>query len=173
MVNINKIFWRIESLTSFTAARISLLGSIFFSGALVHLFFDRMTTHVVAIASFLLLIAASGSNLFRPVVAIALPAVVIYIAYNCPAVVRKLAPRSDLSYGVYLWAFTVQQFFASIGLVGPAHWMVNLLLSAMLTVGLAWLSWHFIEKPALRFKAKVTPVMESASAKSFVKPSRQ
>ena len=169
--NINKVFWRIESFTSFTAERISLLGSIFFSGALVHLIFGRKIPHFIAIASGLLLLAAGGSNAFRPVVAVTLPILVIYIAYNCPAFIRKLAPQSDLSYGVYLWAFTIQQFYASIGLTGQVYWGANLLLSAASTFGIAWLSWHWIEKPALRFKKKSTSEL-FIDSKSFAKRSR-
>lgn len=171
LLDINKIFWRIESWSSFTAERLCLLGSIFFSGVLVHLFFDRLTSHRVAIVAALMFLATSGSIVFRSMVAITLPIIVIYIAYNCPAVIRKLAPRSDLSYGVYLWAFTVQQFFASVGLVGESYWAINLVLSVLVTGCIAWLSWHFLEKPALRFKKSIVPMTE-LDTKSFAERTR-
>ncbi len=58
----------------------------------------------------------------------------------------------DLSYGVYIFAFPVQQLVAFWG--KAAHWAFGTYLgiSLLLTMGLAYLSWHWVEKPALRFK---------------------
>ncbi len=65
----------------------------------------------------------------------------------------KLTDRlGDLSYGVYIFAFPVQQLVV--------HWCktvqwafgTELGISLLLTIGLAYLSWHWVEKPALRFK---------------------
>lgn len=69
------------------------------------------------------------------------------------AIGAKLTDRlGDLSYGVYIFAFPVQQLVASRG--KAAHWAFGTCLgmSLLLTMGLAYLSWHWVEKPALRFK---------------------
>lgn len=61
------------------------------------------------------------------------------------------AGRSDLSYGVYLWAFPVQQA-ATLALGDAASWWANVLVSLPVVLGLAALSWHLVEAPALGFK---------------------
>jgi peptidoglycan/LPS O-acetylase OafA/YrhL len=56
----------------------------------------------------------------------------------------------DYSYGIYLWGFPVQQIVAHhFPLLTPIH---NALISFCLAVFLALLSWHLVEKPALRLK---------------------
>ncbi len=57
----------------------------------------------------------------------------------------------DISYGVYLWAFPIQQIVIAhlLGLVG--FW-VSMLLAAIVTTALALASWHFVERPALRLR---------------------
>jgi peptidoglycan/LPS O-acetylase OafA/YrhL len=63
-----------------------------------------------------------------------------------------LPPRmGDWSYGVYLYAFPVQQWLASTGL-HQASFAVYLGASTAITFALAALSWQLIEKQALRFK---------------------
>ncbi|KUG60121.1 MULTISPECIES: acyltransferase family protein [Kocuria] len=66
------------------------------------------------------------------------------------------ATRTDLSYGVYIYAYPVQQLLV---LLGTASWgvAVNSLLVLLLTAPLALLSWTLVEKPALRAKAWMDP----------------
>jgi peptidoglycan/LPS O-acetylase OafA/YrhL len=60
-----------------------------------------------------------------------------------------LIGRADLSYGVYVWAYPVQQLV--VATLGPSWW-VNVLASTPIVLGLAWLSWHVVEAPALALK---------------------
>jgi len=62
---------------------------------------------------------------------------------------RRLA-RVDLSYGVYIYAFPLQQ--AAVELCLRRHWpfAVCMLLALAATLLMAWLSWHGIERPAIR-----------------------
>lgn len=63
------------------------------------------------------------------------------------AAVLRLRPRADLSYGIYLWGFPVQQvvfpWSASLGF--GASFSATLLLTALL----AALSWYGVEKPLI------------------------
>jgi peptidoglycan/LPS O-acetylase OafA/YrhL len=61
----------------------------------------------------------------------------------------------DYSYGLYLWGFPVEQ--------AVAHWfaistspLLIFSFSLPLTLAIAALSWHLIEKPALRFKTSIS-----------------
>ncbi|MGT2471970.1 hypothetical protein [Paraburkholderia terrae] len=66
---------------------------------------------------------------------------------------RRLNPAHDYSYGVYLWAFPMQQIVA-------AHFptMDNLLglgISVPMTIVAAMISWHLVEKPAIALVSRV------------------
>jgi peptidoglycan/LPS O-acetylase OafA/YrhL len=65
----------------------------------------------------------------------------------------------DLSYGMYIFAFPVQQILIESGRGRGWPFGMYLGMSFFVTAGLAYLSWHLIEKRALRFKpkAKVMP----------------
>ena len=63
-------------------------------------------------------------------------------------------PRGDYSYGLYLYAYPVQQTLMAL-LPGAREWYFNLALTLPITLAIAMLSWHFVEKPALRLKRLV------------------
>lgn len=59
----------------------------------------------------------------------------------------------DISYGLYIYAFPVQQTVAY--LIPDVHPMTMFFLASLITFPLAILSWKFIEKPALKLKGKM------------------
>jgi len=81
-----------------------------------------------------------------------LPYFVFWSAYNLPwlNVVNKLG---DYSYGLYIYAFPIQQFMIS----RHPDLGVNafFLYSLVVTLILAMMSWHLLEKPALKLKSWV------------------
>lgn len=60
--------------------------------------------------------------------------------------------RNDVSYGVYIYAFPVQQFLAIVGLLA-LDVLTFSALALMLTIPLALLSWFLIERPSLRLRS--------------------
>ena len=67
---------------------------------------------------------------------------------------KNWTTNNDISYGVYIYAFPVGQMLvvfgsASLGLIP------NIAMTTAGTAILAWLSWHIIERPALRLKRLV------------------
>jgi peptidoglycan/LPS O-acetylase OafA/YrhL len=62
---------------------------------------------------------------------------------------RTLAvDKADISYGVYLWAYPVQQMVVAL-LPDARVWWANAAISLVITAGIAALSWRYVEKPAL------------------------
>jgi peptidoglycan/LPS O-acetylase OafA/YrhL len=58
----------------------------------------------------------------------------------------------DYSYGIYLYAFPIQQMTAQLI---TTKWYLHLLVATTLTGLFAAFSWHFIEKPAQQLKRKL------------------
>ncbi|MFB2584792.1 acyltransferase family protein [Herbiconiux liukaitaii] len=89
------------------------------------------------------------------------PYIVLTFGLASTPVLRRSARYGDLSYGLYLYAFPVQQaVIATIGIIPGA---LNLVLVTGVTAALAVGSWHLIEKRAmaLRFRiggGRVSPV---------------
>ncbi len=74
--------------------------------------------------------------------------------------VRNVGRWGDLSYGLYIYAFPVQQLLATPGATHGDFTSV-LLTSVGCALALAGLSWHLLEKPALGLKPRA-PVKEQA-----------
>lgn len=66
----------------------------------------------------------------------------------------RLHLRTDLSYGVYIYAFPVQQVLvmAGLGVLAPALFGI---VATLVTLPLAALSWFLIEKPAMSLKSRL------------------
>lgn len=84
---------------------------------------------------------------------LALPAGVLAVGLSSWPLLRRAGRFGDLSYGLYIYAFPVQQttLWLTRGRLGP---LANLLLAAGVTAVLAFLSWHLVEKWALRLKPR-------------------
>ena len=82
---------------------------------------------------------------------IALPYLVLWFGSASTPFLRRAGRWGDPSYGLYLFAFPIQQsviFFAY-----PQMGFISTLLTAFAsTVVIAYMSWHWVEKPALRLK---------------------
>lgn len=63
----------------------------------------------------------------------------------------RLGARNDISYGIYIYAFPMQQFAALSG-IGLGNLVVAIALPLLMTVPWAAASWWFLEKPVMRFK---------------------
>lgn len=76
---------------------------------------------------------------------------IMYFAYNKKIRLNNFSKYGDFSYGIYIYAFPIQQtvtyFFK-----GEISVLLNIAISLPVTILLAILSWHLIEKPALKLK---------------------
>lgn len=79
----------------------------------------------------------------------------LFILYvSSTRAVLKLKPKYDISYGIYLWGFPVQQvisqFFLAKGI------LFNQCASLLLSITLGFLSWSLCEKHFIKFGSKVS-----------------
>ncbi|WP_100814097.1 acyltransferase family protein [Microbacterium lacus] len=77
---------------------------------------------------------------------------VLYLAARLPRSVQWIGARNDYSYGVYVYGFLVQQSLAAAG-ANQWGYVPYVSLTIVITFGLAWLSWHCLEKHALALKS--------------------
>lgn len=62
--------------------------------------------------------------------------------------------KNDLSYGVYIYAFPVQQLLVASGSSSYGI-LTNTIITLALSMVLAYLSWNFVEKPAMNLKGMI------------------
>jgi peptidoglycan/LPS O-acetylase OafA/YrhL len=80
----------------------------------------------------------------------------LWAGMRAPDRVVALSPGSDLSYGVYIYAFPIQQVLALYH-VQRLGLLPFVLLSAAGALVAGGLSWHLVERPALRLKDVAPP----------------
>ena len=74
--------------------------------------------------------------------------VVVAFGLSSTPVLNQVARFGDFSYGLYLYAFPMQQVVLDHG---PAFAIIRCTLASL---ALAFFSWHFVEAPALRLKPR-------------------
>ena len=94
-----------------------------------------------------------------PVEWFTLPYVVLCFGRLAMPVLRRAGRFGDLSYGLYLYAFPMQQVIVAT-MPSNEH---PILTCMLLTVPLAALSWHLVEAPALRWKPKAMGALTQAT----------
>lgn len=105
-------------------------------------------------------VAVAAPSIAIPLLWVALPYVVLSIGLASTPGVRRAARFGDLSYGLYLWAFPVQQIIVMT--LGVLPLVVNIPLVAALTAVLAFASWHLLEKRALEARFRLPWFKEPA-----------
>jgi peptidoglycan/LPS O-acetylase OafA/YrhL len=87
----------------------------------------------------------------------------IFLATSPHVRLPAAARFGDLSYGVYIYGWPVEASVARAFGGGVAWWQV-FLVGAAISLALAFLSWHLVEKPALRLKSRPTPPVIAGTA---------
>lgn len=66
---------------------------------------------------------------------------------------KRLRLHTDLSYGVYIYSFPLQQVLLIAGLSAPP--LLFAVISTVVTLPVAALSWFLVEKPSLTLKSRL------------------
>jgi len=128
------------------------LFSMFFMGAAIYVFREKICIRLCffVLSLILLILAYFNQNMFFIIYIIVLPYFIFYVAYAPSGWIRKFNNMGDYSYGIYIYAFPVQQSIIALNPRISTQMMV--LLSASITFPLAFLSWHIVEKHSLKMK---------------------
>jgi peptidoglycan/LPS O-acetylase OafA/YrhL len=130
------------------------LPLIFSAGAALFLYADRAPlSRPLALALLVLAGLVHGTALYPPVLFLAEAYAVLCLGLSPPVRHPLLDPRADLSYGTYLYGWPVQQSLHALFPAASAWWLLG--PSLVLTLAVAALSWHVIERPALGWKARL------------------
>lgn len=128
------------------------LSFAFALGTLIELYRERIpVSDVLGVASALVLL---GSLRFGYLFVVGLPAfayLLLWLAIRLPAPFRRIGARHDYSYGIYIYGFVVQQSLVALGLARWGFWPY-LAMSLAGASAAAMLSWHLVERPAMRLK---------------------
>lgn len=150
---------------NFIGGFLPLLGCFAAGMAMFKLRGDWLRDRRLALLSAVGLLIAAGMDVSAALFAIFGAYLVIHLALD-PRLPRVNAAKyGDLSYGLYLYGWPVQQTI--LWLCGDAlPWWALFAIALPVTAALAFISWQIIERPALSLKPR--PVLRRRSA---VKPS--
>ena len=134
------------------------LGAFFAAGSVLYLWRDVWMNHAKAVFGIALVLAGVAWAAGWPYVAIflALPPGLLAFGNAATPVVCRVGRFGDPSYGLYIFAFPIQQLvvMATSNQLGVFE---SLALAVALTFFAAYLSWHLVEKVCLGFKPR-TPL---------------
>ncbi len=137
-------------------------GTMFFCGVVFY-FIRPLITHTITrvfiavlISYFLVRFLLPVSLLRFFVLDILLPFLTLLFCCLKIPYLNNTSKYGDFSYGIYLWGYPVQQALASLyqGSIITQNIYLFSLVSIVVTLVFAILSWHLIESFALKFKVK-------------------
>jgi len=142
------------NLETFMSFKFIHLFSMFFVGSAYYLYRDHIILRLkwFLFILFALIFSLLDKQLFFIIYCFALPYIVFYLAYVPTGKIRSFNKAGDYSYGIYIYAFPVQQ---SIAATLQGITVMNMILfSFFITLILAFLSWHWVEKKSLTLKSR-------------------
>jgi peptidoglycan/LPS O-acetylase OafA/YrhL len=127
------------------------LSSYFWAGSLAYIFRDKiqinlMVTIALLSGSFILL----GTEAFKFAFIPGLTMAIFYLVYIPGGWIRSYNKLGDYSYGLYIIAFPTQQVLSMM--VDNISAIEMMIYTFFITLFFAIISWHVLEKPALRLR---------------------
>ena len=129
---------------------LAYFGLFFVAGSLLRAY-PYLRTHLPTLLFLVMGYALIHVHQTKLGLAFVVPPLTIAIGLRSWPGLRDISKIGDLSYGIYIYAWPVQQI--GVALMGRRTSYLELLsISVPVTLALATASWHFVEKKALRFK---------------------
>lgn len=132
-----------------------LTFSFFAAGMTLYIFRDKIPLNLhLASASCVILLISFFTAYFVVLSVIFGSYLIIYLSFYQKYKFPHVTKYGDFSYGLYIYAWPVQQ---TIILLNNGHMnpYINFLISFPITLVIAYMSWHLIEKPSLKYKKTI------------------
>jgi peptidoglycan/LPS O-acetylase OafA/YrhL len=144
------------------------LMSLFVAGSVLYLLRDAVVLRFdIAVGMLVLWLAAFTTPLATAAGMLALPYLIACLAYCTPPGLRRLVAKGDVSYGVYLYAFPIQQ--SIVALLGPIPPLGLAAVAAPLTWLAGFASWRLVERPILH-RPRKTPDARGVNSRGVMAP---
>lgn len=128
------------------------LFNYFLAGASVYVYKDRIKFNKnIFFTSLILLISFIYLGLPKTAITLFGTYCLFYLSFFSKKIYSNFNKYGDFSYGLYIYAFPVQQI-VSYYLFGKISLLSNFVIVFSISLLLSLLSWHIIEKKALRLK---------------------
>lgn len=137
---------------------VRLIG-MFGAGMVFALFRERipLLNSMAAISGVALVLGLFSSFVSNLAIGVAGAYLIFWVAYRAPVFsLSRFTNWTDLSYGVHLYAWPIQSAVAFLTHRAINPWAMSG-VTLVLAASAAWLSWTFIERPAIRFAHKPIP----------------
>jgi peptidoglycan/LPS O-acetylase OafA/YrhL len=154
-----QLLWRLDVVA--LDGRILKLAPFFLVGVLIAKMKQEFLSVRVATVAFVITAFFYGSPNAIVLLWFTLPYCLIVLAYNTPARLNKFGRHGDFSYGLYLYAFPVQQILANLA-ISTINWWTGFIATFAFALILAVLSWRFVESPALRVRSTLMAKIRQA-----------
>lgn len=127
------------------------LGTFFIAGSLLSsMQFERLKYKklILGVVLFILLLSLF-LNEYNSVKHIILPIIIMLIGFMPLPFISTFGKFGDMSYGIYIYSFPIQQ---TLMYFFKMNTYTLLFTSVLLSISFGFLSWHWIEKRALKYK---------------------
>lgn len=132
---------------------IARFALVFAAGALLHQFQDMVPARWLLVGVSAATVVAAGLLVPNYRILAAIPLAYAVVVSGALVHQKRLRLQTDLSYGVYIYAWPVQQLLVTCGL-GFLHPLAFTVVAGVATLPLAALSWFLVEKRALALKSR-------------------
>lgn len=144
---------------------ILLFNCAFFIGAVMYAYRNKIPLRINWCIALLAGISAMKSTTLYPLYGtLAIVYSVLVLAYLPKGKILAFNKLGDYSYGLYIYAFPVQQslsHWTDVGFIGMVIW------ATIITLLLSILSWHFLESPILKRKKAIMKALSFDRQKVF------
>lgn len=127
------------------------LASFFIAGSLLSLIdLNKYNTLPIKLSLFAIILATIFFNFYATISIILVPIFILLVGLSFSKILNYIPNKiGDISYGVYIYGFLVQQTLMNYYNFNP---YVLCVLSLIITYFLSYLSWHFVEKKCIKYK---------------------
>lgn len=130
--------------------------AFFMTGVCARQYIEEIRRHRLALMGAVAIVIVAAIAFDQPRLgewAVIAPLTLVAGSASTP-IVRSASRFGDLSYGIYLYAYFLQQLTVRLWPGSPSFGATTI-IATLATVTVAWCSWHAVEAPSLRLKHRL------------------